>query len=267
MTVAIQQLNNYSLSNDSEKLKLLKDTFCKGATDQELMLFVHACERTKLDPFMRQIHAVKRWDNTLKREAMTIQTGIDGYRLIAERTGCYSPGREPSYSYDANGNIESGTAYVKKMSKDGSWHEVAATAFYDEYVQRTKDNQPVSMWRKMPRNQLAKCAEALALRKAFPAELSGIYTREEMEQSESISTEALIGQSEVIEPKLVLEKISEKEATELNNLLASCDDTYTANVESYYQKQFGISCWRDLPKEQHIKLLNNINKKLQMQAA
>ena len=181
-TVALSQ---FETDEFESKKDLLKRTICKGATDDEFELFVHACKRTGLDPFMKQVYAVKRWDSNLKRESMTIQTGIDGYRLIAERTGRYAPGKEPSYTYDSNKNLESATAYVKKMTKDGTWHEVAATAFYDEYCQRTKENKPIGMWQKMARNQLAKCAESLALRKAFPAEMSGLYTDEEMEQSQS----------------------------------------------------------------------------------
>lgn len=168
-----------------QQIELLKNTICKGSTDNEFMLFSHACKRTGLDPFMKQIHAVKRWDSSAKREVMSIQTGIDGYRLIAERTGKYAPGREPTYIYDKDGKLVSATAYVKKQTNDGTWHEVCATAFYNEYVQTTKEGNPTSFWKKMPHGQLAKCAEALALRKAFPAELSGIYTHEEMQQADS----------------------------------------------------------------------------------
>jgi len=181
--VAISQ-NNAVGEWNPQQLDLLKSTICKGATNDEFQLFVQACRKTGLDPFSRQIHAVKRWDSSLKREAMTIQTGIDGYRLIADRSGCYAPGQEPSYAQDKDGKLVSATAYVKKMTKDGTWHEVSATAFYDEYVQTTKEGNPTSFWRKMPRGQLGKCAEALALRKAFPAELSGIYTHEEMQQAD-----------------------------------------------------------------------------------
>jgi phage recombination protein Bet len=261
MSIATTQ-QNYSLALDESKIELLKNTFCKNATHEEFMLFVHACERTKLDPFMRQIHAVKRWDNTLRREAMTIQTGIDGYRLIAERTGCYSPGREPTYTHDADGHLESATAYVKKMSKDGTWHEVAATAFFNEYCQRNKENKPVSMWQKMPRNQLAKCAEALALRKAFPAELSGIYTREEMDQSDSISVEPI-----TVATSPTLEYVTDEEAKNIQDLLSQCDETYVQNVESYYQKEFGLNGWKELPKNQYARLVNHIQKKLKTSEA
>lgn len=221
--LAVQQ--NYSVIGNPEKKQLLKDTFFKGATDEEFMLFAHACERSGLDPFMKQIYPVKRWDSKLGREAMAIQTGIDGYRLIAERTGCYSPGREATYTYDKDGNIISATAYVKKMTKDGTWHEVCATAFWDEYCQKNKDGKPLAFWAKMPHGQLAKCAEALALRKAFPAECSGIYTKEEMEQAE-IPT--------AIEKPL--EIINETQVYELQEIFEECDPTYVKQIMTALEK-------------------------------
>lgn len=173
--------------NDS-KIDLLKRTICRGATNDELELFVHACKRTGLDPFMKQIHAVKRKQKNERGEwveVMSIQCGIDGYRLIADRTDRYMPGREPAFTYDDNGNVMTATAYVKKLGKDGQWHEIGATAHWSEYVSLTRDGNPTRMWGDKPHIMLAKCAEALALRRAFPAELSGVYTREEMEQADN----------------------------------------------------------------------------------
>src|SRR5665213_1853399 len=171
---------------NQDKLDLLKNMFFKNSTNEEFELFVHACNRTKLDPFMKQIHAIRRKTNGV--ETMTIQTGIDGYRLIAERTGKYSPGREPVFQYDNEGRIICATSFVKKMTEDGTWHEVGATAFMSEYAVSYRDfktGQQVlsAFWLKMGHTMLAKCAEALALRKAFPADLSGIYTTEEMQQA------------------------------------------------------------------------------------
>lgn len=166
-----------------EQINLIKQTVAKGATDDELNLFLYTAKKTGLDPLLHQIHAVKRWDGRMGKDTMAIQTGIDGYRLIADRTGKYAPGREPSYT-QANDKLESATAYIKKLTSDGTWHEVAATAFYSEYVQTTKDGRPNRMWEKMGHVMLAKCAEALALRKAFPAEMAGVYTDEEMTQAE-----------------------------------------------------------------------------------
>src|ERR1700742_2404386 len=101
-----------------EKITLLKNTVAKGATNDELQLFLHICNKTGLDPFVKQIWAIKRGN------AMTFQTSIDGLRLTADRTKRYSPGREPIFEKDAQGKLVSATAFVKKQTSDGTWHEV-----------------------------------------------------------------------------------------------------------------------------------------------
>lgn len=224
--VAIRDENHLEIT--PEKMQLLKDTICKGATSDEFQLFIHVCKKTGLDPFMRQVYPVKRWDSALKREAMTIQVGIDGYRLIADRTGRYAPGRETTYTYDKDGNLHSATAYVKKQTNDGTWHEISATAFYSEYVGTTKDGSPTTMWRTKKHIMLGKCAEANALRKAYPAELSGVYTSEEMSQADNKISPASGG-----------EKISKEQVEEILLLLEQCPKDYAANVMAHIQKTVG----------------------------
>jgi phage recombination protein Bet len=192
-SLAVQTANELNLSQSY--LNLVTNTFAKGATDNELSLFLRTANRLGLDVTARQIFMVKRWDSTLNAMAMSIQTSIDGFRLIADRTGKYAPSKEPSFTHDKDGNLESATAYIKKFVAN-EWHEVAATAFYDEYLQKTKDGKPNMIWGKMPRLMLAKCAESLVLRRAFPADLSGLYTSDEMGTAE-IPT---ITQPETIQP-------------------------------------------------------------------
>ena len=182
---ALVKSDDYS----TKEVQIIKETYFKGATNEELVFFLHVCKKTGLDPLMKQVYPVKRWDSKLKKEVMTIQTSIDGYRLIAERTGKYIPGREPTFTYDNSGKLRSATAYIKKLAADGSWHEVAATAFYDEYVQLTKEGNPTQFWQKMAHNQLAKCAESLVLRRSFPCETSSVYTKEEMSQATPMAVE------------------------------------------------------------------------------
>ena len=170
-----------------EEIELIKDLCCKGATDSEFKIFLYAAKHSGLDPLKKQIHAVKRWDSKVQREAMVVQTGIDGYRAMAKRTGEYRAGKAPTWTLDKHGKFESATAFIERWdSRTESWHEVSATAFYEEYVQVTKDGSPNSMWKKMPRSQLAKCAEALAIRKAFPDEVGQVRTDEEMAQADGI---------------------------------------------------------------------------------
>lgn len=173
------------------KLQLLRDTYARGSTPQEFELFVAVCNRLRLDPFARQIYAVKRYDSQLKREVMSAQVSIDGMRLTAERTGQYGGQGAPQWC-GADGiwvdvwlaDEPPLAARVPVIRRDFA-APIVAPALYREYVQCKADGTPTKFWRDMPANQLAKCAESQALRKAFPAELSGVYTAEEMGQADN----------------------------------------------------------------------------------
>lgn len=182
----------------AEEIGLIKDTICKGATDTELKLFLHQCKTTGLDPLARQIYSVerkeKRNDNWVT--VRSIQVSIDGFRLIAERSGKYA-GQVGPYWCDSSGQWSdvwlSGEAPVaarigvlRHDFKEPCW----GVARFDAYAQKNKEGKPTSMWAKMGDVMVAKCAEALALRKAFPQELSGLYTGDEMAQAEVVEIES-----------------------------------------------------------------------------
>jgi phage recombination protein Bet len=172
-----------------EQIELIKDVYAKGATDAELRLFIEIARRKGLDIFSNQIYLVERYDSSLGKTVKRPQTSIEGFRLIADRTGNYAPGRKAEFTHDEDGRVITATAFVKKMVK-GEWHEVSVEVWFEEYVQTKKDGSVTIFWKRMPHVMLSKCAEAVTLRKAFPADLSGLYTSDEMGNAEGEPAQA-----------------------------------------------------------------------------
>lgn len=222
----VEPIQSPAMGFDNAQINLLKTTICKGSTDDELKFFIYACQRTGLDPFARQIYSVPRGGQRV------IQTSVDGFRVIADRTGHYSPGREPTFVHDKDGNLVSATAYVKKQTRDGTWHEIAASAMMMEYDGKN------NFWKKMPYLMLAKCAECLALRKAFPAEMSGIYGQEEMDQANPA-------------PKFPL---TMEQTIELANILKDCSEEYKKQVNDFIPKKYKVDILDEVPAEEYEKL-------------
>ncbi len=192
-TTDLATTNGAALIVPDDKVTLLKRTIAdEAATDDELELFIAVANRTGLYPFARQIHAVWRYDDRAERKVMTIQTAIAGYRLIAQRTGEYA-GQTKRQWCDKSGQWvdvwlakDPPAAARVGVYRRGFVEPLVMTALMDAY------KGPGPFWR-MPKcvDQLAKCAEALALRAAFPQELSGLYTTEEMSQADSPPTSAV----------------------------------------------------------------------------
>lgn len=161
-----------------EQVALIKNTICRGASDDEFSMFVGTCKRLRLDPFAKQVYFVKRGADNV-----SIQVSIDGFRVIATRTGEYE-GQTPAMWCGADGKwvdvwLSKTPPSAAKVGvyRKGFREPVYGVASFASYGQQN------TIWRKMPEVMLAKCAESLALRKAFPNDLSGVYTPEEMAQS------------------------------------------------------------------------------------
>lgn len=187
MTTDIQVASDGALVFSAEQRQLIRDTFANGASDQEFAALLEVARARRLNPFLRQIHFVSRWDSQKGRAVWATQVSIDGLRAIAQRTGLYDGQDEPEFVENPDGSLR--LCRVRVYRKD--WQRPAVgIAFWEEYVQTIRDKQsgkdrPAPMWRKMPHVMLAKVSEALALRKAFPEDTSGLYTGDEMGQAEN----------------------------------------------------------------------------------
>lgn len=185
--ITVKQETAITAGMTREQIELIKATVARGASDNELKLFLYTANRTGLDPLTKQIHFIKRrvWNSQQQAydEVGTIQTGIDGYRVVAARNGL--AGIEDAVFDSEDGKHPNKATVCVYRLVNGTRVPFTASARWNEYVQAKKDGTPIAMWAKMPYLMLAKVAEALALRKAFPNDLSGVYTNEEMSQADA----------------------------------------------------------------------------------
>ena len=168
----------------SEQLELIKSQIAKGATDSELALFLSICKKRELDPFSKEIWFVKYGNS---KPVMTVS--IDGLRSIAERTGELDGQEGPVWCSDdgvwrdvwLDSKPPSAckvTVYRKNCSRG-----FTSVALWKEY---NNPNNPI--WKKFGTVMLAKCAEAGALRKAFPQVMSGLYESSEIQDLNKTET-------------------------------------------------------------------------------
>jgi phage recombination protein Bet len=180
-----ESLTKYSANNsvtptwNADQIALIKSQIAVNCTDAELALFGQVCQRTGLDPFSRQIYAIKRGSK------MTVQVSIDGFRTIAARSGLYGGSVTEWCGDDGVWRdvwLGSGAPYAAKTTvwRIGSSQPFVGVAKFAHY------NQNQGLWSKMSDTMIAKCSESLALRKAFPSELSGLYTTDEMPEDKPL---------------------------------------------------------------------------------
>lgn len=262
MTIALRQPNHEVAHPHftQEEVQIIKTIICQGITDDELSLFAKVCAQTGLNPFLKQIHPVKRKNKQKDgsyADVLTIQTAVDGYRLIADRSGRYCPGREPTFTYDKEGNLFSATGYIKKQTRDGTWHEVSATAIFSEY----KPNYSNQFWDNKPHLMLAKCAEVAVIRKAFPNETSAIYSDEEMHQADK-PLQNHVAKTEVL-PALQQKEdpmpISSAQYDELYGLLELCSPAFQQSINDWLVKR-KINSLQQLPAKDFDRFKENFAK-------
>ena len=256
--VAVKQVATpTTITFTPEQVDLIKRTVAEGATNDELALFMHQAKRTGLDPLARQIYCVKR------QGKMTIQTSIDGFRVVAERTGVYAGQDAPIHAYGKNPK-KVGEKFVpyktqvniyKFNPKTGERYLAAVgEAFWDEF--KPQGGQDF-MWKKMPHVMLAKCAEAQALRKAFPQDLSGLYTDDEMAQT---GDKDVNGGKKEPEPMTTEQR---KAFFALADEAGYSPDDAKQIAKDYYKAE----SFNDLTKQQVSSLINGLKKTVEKKRA
>lgn len=178
------------------QIELIKRTVAKGASDDELRLFIQVCKGANLNPFLKQVFLVPRWDSATGKEVRAIQVSIDGLRAIAEESGGYAGNEDAIFEGESEVTYSDGKKTVKAPNSakvtvyklvEGQRYPFTATARWGEYYPGPKMG---FQWHIRPYLMLGKCAEALALRKAFPKLLSGMYAQEELDRSSGEQTGA-----------------------------------------------------------------------------
>jgi phage recombination protein Bet len=172
----------------AEQRRMIRQTYAYGASEGEFSVLMGIAEARNLNPLLRQVFFVKRWDSVKREEVWSVQVSIDGLRSIAQRTGEYDGQDAITFQYeDKDGRLWPAKVPGSKIYsaeariyRRGCAHAFPATAFWSEYAQVKKDGSLTAFWATKPHIMLGKCAEALALRKAFPEDLAGLYSEEEM---------------------------------------------------------------------------------------
>jgi phage recombination protein Bet len=181
---------------DDKQRAALSALGIKNASNADLAVFMHYCQKTGLDPFSKQIYMLNRREHVgggQYADKRTIQIGIEGFRVIRDRAA-RRDGVRVSYGetvwYDADGigykiwlrpGAPAGCGMV--VFKDGEPFPAVLT--FAEYVQTNKEGNPTGKWANAPAHQLEKCCEAYGLRRAFPHDLGGLYIEEEVSTADA----------------------------------------------------------------------------------
>jgi phage recombination protein Bet len=211
MAVAAIPISKAATAAYSDRdLALIRRTVAADTNTDEFNLFIHMARHLGLDPLRKQIYAFVFSKDDVKKRRMSVIVGIDGLRTIAARAGDYRPDEdEPEYEVDNQQRGETNPLGLVKATVRvwkhayGDWHRITGSAYWEElaplkeewaWSDATRRKQPTgkrvldprSNWAKMPRVMLAKCAEAIALRKGWPDDLSNVYETSEIDRARAI---------------------------------------------------------------------------------
>lgn len=206
----IQQVPTKQIDfKSTEMINTLKNTVASGLNEYEFLMFVEHCKATGLNPFKKEVWAIKTKPYKNKNGEtvegkVQIMTGIGGFHRIANDKAEYD-GFETGL-IDINGGFVPQS--YPKLDFIGGWCRVyrkdrripiEGVAMLEEYDKSKTENYypDKGIWRIMKRAMIQKCAESIALRKAFPQELNGLYTQEEMSEEFNQKNQVAINNFEI----------------------------------------------------------------------
>lgn len=207
-------MNDVAIVSQDELVAVLRSSLYPGAKDESIRMALSYCRAAGLDPLQKPVHIVPMWDSKAAAYRDVVMPGIGLYRTQASRTGEAAGVSEPEFGPDVTevigGQEITFPAWCRvtvfRLLPNGATAQFTAREFWRENYAvkggREKSIAPNTMWTKRPYGQLAKCAEAQALRKAFP-ELGAAPTAEEMEGKVIDGGAAEVVSSERAEPRVV----------------------------------------------------------------
>ena len=250
------------------QIDLIKRTIFINATDDEMRLFFYECRRRGVHPMDRLIYPVARKDKEGNRH-VSFQMGIDYLRAAGEETGRYVGQKSIQYGPSIKQTTEEGEIIVpewaeatilRKDPERGEIAEVPHRVLWKEYYPGQKLGH---MWRKMPYNQLAKCAEAGSLRKAFPRKLGGLYINEEMEQADAVPFTPIQMPQEKkspIEPPLPSNKEDVITDPQKKRFYAIAKQTGATDdqIKEWLYREYDIEHTKDIPKSLYDEICTQV---------
>ena len=222
--------------SEQELMNVLRNSLYPGAQDDSIKLVIGYCKASGLDPMQKPVHIVPMWDSKSGSMRDVIMPGIGSYRTQAARSGEYAGVSDAEYGPDVTeelGGVK--ITYpawckvtVKRLLQNGIIAEFSATERWRENYAvkggKEKSVAPNAMWNKRPYAQIAKCAEAQALRKAFP-EVGAQPTADEMEGKQINEVDAQTGE--------VYTKTAEQPAYEKPELEYCSDENFKAKQAAW----------------------------------
>lgn len=258
----------------------LKNSLYTGAKDESIKLVLDYCKAAKLDPMQKPVHivpmSVKNAQTGRYEYKDVVMPGVGLYRIQAARSNQYAGVSEPEFGEDVTCNLGGiNITYpkwckvtVKKLVNNTIVEFTAKEYWLENYATASKESiAPNTMWKKRPYGQIAKCAEAQALRKAFPEIISQHPTAEEMEGKDindlEIEVKNITPKAQNISNKLdsVLQNITEESNETLAELLEliKLHDVSSEVINKWCSKA-GVESIADLGEERQLACIEYINK-------